>query len=55
MHLVLFWLEPEPAGTALDANAESRRLRENDALGKPVNAGEAPMIARKKSGISSLF
>lgn len=55
LHLVLFWLEPEPAGTALDANAESRRLRENDALGKPVNAGEAPMIARKKSGISSLF
>ena len=55
LHTVLFWLDPEPAGTALDANAESRRLRENDALGKPVNAGEAPMIARKKSGISSLF
>jgi hypothetical protein len=55
LHLVLFWLEPEPAGAALDANAESRRLRENDALGKPANAGEAPMIARKKSGISSLF
>ncbi len=55
LHLVLFWLEPEPPGTALDANAESRRLRENDALGKPANAGEAPMIARKKSGISSLF
>ena len=55
LHLVLFWLEPEPAGTVLDANAESRRLRENDALGKPVNAGEAPVIARKKSGISSLF
>lgn len=55
MHKVLFWLDPEPAGTALDANAESRRLRENDALGKPVNAGEAPVIARKASGISSLF
>lgn len=55
MHLVLFWMEPEPAGTALDANAESRRLRENDALGKPANAGKAPVIARKKSGISSLF
>jgi hypothetical protein len=55
MHMVLFWLEPDPAGAALDANAESRRLRENDALGKPVNAGAAPVIARKKSGISSLF
>ncbi len=55
LNMVLFWQDPEPAGTALDANAESRRLRENDALGKPANAGEAPVIARKKSGISSLF
>jgi hypothetical protein len=55
LHTLLFWQDPEPAGTALDANAESRRLRENDALGKPVNAGEAPVIARKQSGISSLF
>lgn len=55
LHLVLFWKDPEPAGTALDADAESRRLRENEALGKPVNAGEAPVIARKKSGVSRLF
>ncbi len=55
LHKVLFWMDPEPAGTALDASAESRRLRENDALGKPANAGEAPVVARKKSGISSLF
>lgn len=55
LYTVLFWMDPEPAGTALDANAETRRLRENDALGKPVNSGEAPVIARKKSGISSLF
>jgi hypothetical protein len=54
-YTVLFWLEPEPAGTALDADEESRRLRENDALGKPVNAGESPVIDRKKSGISGLF
>lgn len=55
LYTVLFWMDPEPVGTALDANAEARRLRENDALGKPVNSGEAPVIARKKSGISSLF
>ena len=55
LHMVLFWLDPEPAGTALDANAESRRLRENDALGKPANAGKAPVIARTESGISALF
>ena len=55
LHKVLFWLEPDPPGVTLDANAESRRLRENEALGKPANAGEAPIVARKKSGISSLF
>lgn len=52
---VLFWQTPPPPGTALDANAEARRLQENEALGKPLNAGEVPIIARKKSGISSLF
>lgn len=55
LHKVLFWMDPEPPGTPLDANAEARRLQENEALGKPVNAGEAPLIARKQSGISSLF
>lgn len=55
LHKVLFWKDPEPPGTPLDANAEARRLQENEALGKPVNAGEAPLIARKQSGISSLF
>jgi hypothetical protein len=55
LHKVLFWMEPEPPGTPIDAEAESRRLQENDALGKPANSGEAPVIARKKSGVSSLF
>jgi len=55
LHKVLFWMDPEPPGTPIDAAAESRRLQENDALGKPANAGEAPIIARKKSGVSSLF
>lgn len=52
---LLFWREPPPPGTVLDAAAESRRLRENEALGKPVNSGAAPVIVRKKSGIISLF
>lgn len=55
LNKVLFWQEPPPPGAALDANAEAHRLRENEALGKPANAGEAPIIARKKTGISSLF
>lgn len=55
LHTILFWQDPPPPGTALDATAESRRLRENEALGKPVNSGTAPVIVRKKSGMSSLF
>lgn len=55
LNTLLFWTEPPEPGTALDAAAESRRLRENEALGKPVNSGTAPIIVRKKSGISSLF
>ena len=52
---LLFWQEPPPPGTTLDPAAESRRLRENEALGKPLNSGPAPVIVRKKSGMSSLF
>jgi hypothetical protein len=55
VHTLLFWQDPPPPGTVLDAAAESRRLRENEALGKPVNSGVAPVIVRKKSGIISLF
>lgn len=55
LNTLLFWREPPPPGTALDAASESRRLRENNALGKPVNSGAAPVIVRKKSGVSSLY
>lgn len=52
---LVFWKDPEPPGTIIDAAAESRRLRENEALGKPLNSGAAPTIVRRKSGVSSLF
>lgn len=55
LYTVMFWQDPPEPGTALDADAESRRLRENEALGKPVNSGIAPVIVRKKSGVSSLY
>lgn len=55
VNTLLFWRDPPPPGTVLDAAAESRRLRENEALGKPVNSGVAPVIERKKSGIISQF
>ncbi len=52
---LLFWQTPPPPGRALDAAAESRRLRENQALGRPLNAGEAPLIVRRKSSVSSVY
>lgn len=52
---LLFWQTPAPPGRPLDAAAESRRLRENQALGRPLNAGEAPLIVRRKSSVSSLY
>lgn len=52
---VLFWQEKPPPGKVLDAAAESRRLRENQALGRPLNASEAPLIVRRKSSVSSLY
>ncbi len=55
VHTVVFWKDPEPPGTVLDADQEARRLKENAALGKPFNSGRAPIIVRRKSGISSLF
>lgn len=41
---------PEP-GTVVDAPAEARRLRENEALGKPVTEGETPTIERRDRGL----
>lgn len=52
---LLFWKDPEPPGTPVDALAESRRLQENEALGKPANSGEAPVFERRKSGVIGLF
>lgn len=53
---LLFWREKKPeAGakdyTIVDANKERRRLQENEALGKPVTAGETPTIRRKEGSI----
>ncbi len=35
----------------VDATAEARRLRENEALGKPPTEGETPTIERKERGL----
>ena len=48
--LIEFRDPPEP-GTLLDASAEAKRLRENQALGRPVTDGPTPNIERKSRGL----
>jgi hypothetical protein len=53
---LLFWQPARPAGTVLDATAESARLRENAALGQPATAGATPIIQDKpKSSFLGIF
>ena len=48
---LIFWRKPAPYGTVVDPQAEQKRLQENQALGQPVEAGETPIIERKKQGL----
>jgi hypothetical protein len=53
---VLFWQKQEPPGTVVNARQEQQRLRENAALGKPVNEGTTPVIERRrKAPLEGLF
>jgi len=53
---LLFWQEPQPDGEVVDASAESKRIRENQALGDAVTQGETPTIKRKQRGaLEGLF
>jgi hypothetical protein len=48
---LIFWRDTPPPGTVVDPVAETQRLRENAALGKPATEGETPIIQRKRRGI----
>jgi hypothetical protein len=48
---LIFWREPEPPGTVVDAERENRRLRENQALGRPATAGDTPIVRRRQRGL----
>ena len=53
---LMFWREREDLSPVVDANREAQRLRENAALGRPVNDGETPTIRRrKKAPLEGLF
>ena len=47
---MLFWQTPPPAGTQIDAQKETQRLRENAALGKDSTVGSTPIIQTPKKG-----
>ena len=48
---LVFWREPEPAGTIVDPAAEQQRLQQNAALGQPVTTGATPTIKRRKKAL----
>jgi hypothetical protein len=53
---LLWWKKPQPVPKVLDPTAESQRLQENAALGRPVNSGESPSIKRvSKSFLEGIF
>lgn len=53
---LMFWQAPPPPGTPVDPAREAARLRQNAALGQSPEAGDTPIIQRKRQGIlGSLF
>jgi hypothetical protein len=46
---LMFWRDPDPPGVAVDARAESQRLRENAALGREATEGETPIVQPQRS------
>ena len=44
---LIFWEDRKTHASVVDARAESKRLRENEALGKPPTEGETPTIQRR--------
>lgn len=49
---LVFWREPAPTtGPVVDAQQETKRLRENQALGQSPTTGETPVIKRKKKAL----
>ena len=55
MESVMFWTS-SPVGTTVNPGEETKRIQENQALGKPVNEGETKMIeAKPKAPLEGVF
>lgn len=53
---IVFWRDPEPPGSVVDAAKEAQRIRDDQSAGKPVTGGETPVIERgKKALFEGLF
>ncbi len=53
---LMFWRPAPPAGTAVDPARESQRLRQNAALGQPVEAATRRSSSARRAGLfSGLF
>ena len=47
---LIFWRKPQDRSPVVDAQKEAQRIRENQALGRPVSEGDTPTITRRKLG-----
>ena len=48
---LIFWREPPDYESVVDPAKESRRIRENQALGRAITTGVVPTIARKRDAL----
>lgn len=48
---LIFWREARDTSVIVDANGETKRLRENAALGKGITSGRTPTIERKSKAL----
>ncbi len=48
---LVFWRSDPPPGSVVDPAAEQARIRENQALGRPVTEGDTPTIERREKGL----
>jgi hypothetical protein len=49
------WRQPQGLGTVVDPVAETKRLRANQAEGKPVTEGESPVITQRRQSVLQGF
>jgi hypothetical protein len=52
---LLKWRDPNPLGPTIDPVAETQRLRSNQIEGKPVTAGEWPVIVQRRQSLLQGF